>query len=307
MEIYKKYRPKSFKTMIGQDGAINTLQSFVDKGNIPHAMLMVGTSGCGKTTAARIMAKHLGCQSDDVEEINASDKRGIDDIRTLRRAAALRPMRGDARVFIIDEAQKLTDDAQNSLLKVLEDPPPTAYFILCTTDPHKLKAAVKTRCTTVKFGALNDIDMMKALTRVVKREAFKVPKSVLDEICASAEGSARKGLVLLEQIAELKSEADQLRGIADSTFDREESIKLARTLFAPKPQWSVIAVILKAIEKDDAEGIRRMILGYSRAILLKGGPMATKACATIEIFSDPFYDTGNAGLARACFEICHLN
>lgn len=292
--------------MVGQEGAINTLQTFIDKGNIPHAMLMIGTSGCGKTTAARIMAEALGCQSDDAEEINASDKRGIDDIRAVRRAAALRPMRGGARVFIIDEAQKLTDDAQNSLLKVLEDPPPTAYFILCTTAPLKLRKEIRTRCSTVKFGEFNDVDMMKVLTRVVKREAFKVSKAVLDEICGSAEGSARKGLVLLEQIANLKTEKEQLRGIADSTFDREEAIKLVRTLFVPRPQWTVIAAILKAIEKDDAEGIRRLVLGYSRSILLKGGAMANRACATIEIFSDPFYDTGNAGLARACFEICHL-
>jgi DNA polymerase-3 subunit gamma/tau len=137
-ELYLKHRPSLFKQVIGQDDAVNVLQQLLKGDRFPHALLLSGPSGCGKTTLARICRDKLECTGADFQELNGADTRGIDTIREIRSHLNLRPMHGKCRIWYIDEAHKLSNDAQNALLKMLEDTPTTAYFMLATTEPNKL-------------------------------------------------------------------------------------------------------------------------------------------------------------------------
>src|SRR5687768_10085551 len=121
--LYKKHRPKTLKGIVGQDGAVASLQKMIDRNLIPHAILFTGDSGVGKTTIARILKDHLECGDPDFIEVNAADSKGIDMVRDIRSRAGLSPMAGPCRVWLIDEAHKLTTDAQNCILKILEDGP----------------------------------------------------------------------------------------------------------------------------------------------------------------------------------------
>ena len=127
-ELYKKYRPKSFDRVNGQEAAIKSLSTFVEKGKIPHAILFTGPSGSGKTTLARIITKHLECGFSDFQELNCADLTGIEEVRKIRQRMNYACMGGKSRVWIIDEAHKLSNAAQNAFLKMLEDTPkPVSY------------------------------------------------------------------------------------------------------------------------------------------------------------------------------------
>ena len=301
-ELYKRYRPKSLKTIVGQAGAVSSLRMFIDNGNIPHAQLYKGPSGCGKTTAARVMKRALECGDADFLEINAADDKGIDIIRQIKKAAFLTPMAGEVRIFLLDECHKLTGDAQNALLKLLEDSPKRAYFILCTTDPQKVISTIRTRCTEIEFSSLTVVELEKLIQRVLRREEVAMGEEVIDAICEASEGSARKCLVILEQVIGIEEEADQLKAVQATRVDKEAAIKLCRAIFDKKPQWADVAAILKLLEEEDSEGLRYMVLGYSRSILLKGGRMAGKAAEVIDIFSEPTFNTKHAGLALYAWE-----
>ena len=141
MSFARKYRPKSFKTFIGNQKTIEAVQGILD--GRTHSFMITGPTGCGKTTMGRIIAKELQCLGDDFCEMDSADFRGIDTIRNLRKQIQYRPIEKDSkcRVFLMDEVHKLTGDAQAALLKNLEEPPDHIYFILCTTDPQKVISA----------------------------------------------------------------------------------------------------------------------------------------------------------------------
>ena len=153
-ELYKRFRPKSLDAVVGNGGTVAALQKFLKKGNLPHTILFKGPSGCGKTTLARILAKELGCGVLDLREYNSADFRGIDTIRDISRIMTNAPAAGNCRVFILDEAHQLSKDAQNAALKILEDTPKHVYFFICTTDPQKLIATIRSRCTEMPVDLL---------------------------------------------------------------------------------------------------------------------------------------------------------
>lgn len=301
-EYYKRFRPKTLKGVVGQEGAVASLQRFIDQGTIPHCIMLTGPSGCGKTTIGRILKTHLNCGDADYLEINSADFKGIDTIREIRRMVNLAPISGDCRIWLIDEAHKLTNDAQNALLKLLEDTPDHAYFLLATTDPQKLIKTIHTRASEVKLQSLNSAPLKRVMQRVIDKEKLSVGDKVLDEIVDAADGSARKALVILQQVASLAEEAEQLQAVQATSLNKDEAIKLARALVNPRVSWKEVAPILREL-KDEPEGIRYLVLGYCRSILLSGGPLAPRAYMIIDIFSANFYDSKHAGLAAACWEV----
>lgn len=302
MELARKYRPKSFKTFVGNEQVIQTLESMLKKGNVPHAILFNGPSGCGKTTLARIVAKELGCESTDYKEINAADSRGIDTIRDIRSRMGLAGFKGGTRVYVIDEAHKLTNDAQNALLKPLEEPPDHVYIFLCTTEPTKLIKTVVNRCTEIKVNPLWDREMVRLISQICDKEGIKLPEEAILKLEEVSEGAARKALVILDQVKDLDKE-DMLEAIQKSESKRQ-AIELARLLmrFKPKPTWKEVAALVKQIE-DDSEGIRRMVMAYCSTVCLGGGPLAARAALVMNSFRDPFYEYGNKPLlVLACWE-----
>ena len=291
--------------MLGQDAVVASLEQMIERNDVPHALILSGPSGCGKTTVGRILKTHLECGDADWFEINAADAKGIDVVRDIRRYASLSPMEGNTRIFLIDEAGKLTGDAQNALLKPLEDSPSHAYFILATTDPGKLLKTIHTRCTEIKFRPLELDVIRKLVKRVVEKEDMKVNGDVIDEIAEAAEGSARKALVILEQVGWLDDVKAQLAGVSAASVHKDQAILLARALINPRARWAEVAALLKE-NKDDPEQVRYLLLGYARSVMLGGGKLAPRAFVIIDIFARNFYDSKQAGLAAACWEVIHM-
>lgn len=308
-ELYLKYRPKSLKDVFGQPRAVKALSEMLEQKKVPHCILFSGPSGCGKTTLARILKNKLKCADHDFSEVNCADLRGIDMVRDIRTVMTLSPIGGNCRVWIVDEAHKITGDAQNAMLKMLEDTPSHVYFFLCTTDPNKIIKTVRSRCTEVKLENLGNQDSRRLLEDVLKKEKTKVEDDVLEKIIECADGSARKSLVLLGQALLHESSEDQIDAIQKSNVDRQ-GIDIARALFNPKNKWPDVASILNSIEVD-AEDVRRIVLGYASSIAVgnaKGskpasGPSLSRAIAVINAFEMNFYESGKAGLIRACYDV----
>ena len=300
-ELYKRYRPKTLSDVVGQRGAVESIQTMLDNDDVPHAVLFSGPSGCGKTTLVRILTKSIGCSKYDFTEMNSASLRGIDDVRSIQNVVERSPMKGDCRVWIIDECHRMTSDAQSALLKTLEDPPAHAYFFLCTTEPSKMIRTVRTRCMDIKVNSITDSDLKTILENVCKKEKKKLPTNVLEKIVESSSGSARQAVVYLQQVMGLNSASAMLEALVPEAV-QQQGIDIARAIFSKK-KWIDVTKMLKEIT-EDPEGIRRIVLGYARTILLSGNVnKARKAIQVIEAFGEPFFNSGDAGLAAACFEI----
>lgn len=307
VELYRKFRPKNFKQVIGQEDAVRQLTEMLKNDRLPHALLFSGGSGVGKTTIARILKNKLGCTDGDFCEINAAEDRGIDMIREMNSRMGLSPMGGTCRMWLLDEAHQMSKraggDAQTALLKVLEDVPKHVYIILCTTDPAKLLPTIRTRCTEIKLKPLlaKDLD---ALIRSVP-DCPKLSDAVVKQIAEVADGSARKALVLLHQVMGLETEQEQLEAVQRSDTKRQ-AIELARAMMDPNKKWPEIAAIITGIE-DEAEGIRRLVFAYASSVLAKAtGKKAELASLVMFNFRDSkivFDNPGKGGLLFMANEV----
>lgn len=223
MVLYRKYRPQNFAQLIGLEEIKKALVSARTNGKISHAYLFSGPRGTGKTTTARILAKIINCQNLssegepcnscnsclgiqegrflDLLEIDAASNRGIDDIRDLREKIKLAPTQGEFKVYIIDEVHMLTTEAFNALLKTLEEPPPHAVFILCTTELHKLPATILSRCLRFEFKMPDQEDLVSLLSKVAQEEKIILDDQAVSLIAKEARGAYRDALVLLEKYA----------------------------------------------------------------------------------------------------------
>jgi DNA polymerase-3 subunit gamma/tau len=303
MSLYQKHRPTSLRGVVGNDKIVSALQSMLeDKESFPHAILLHGPTGCGKTTLARIIATELGGEN-DLHELDSAQFRGIDTAREIRQKSQYAPLRGGVRVYIMDEVHKLTNDAQNGMLKVLEDAPSHVYFILCTTDPNKLLSTVRGRCSMFQVNTLTDEEMTKLIRRIIKREEKNFTKETVAKIVEAGAGHPRNTINILEQL--LNVEPDERESMIQKIAEeQDEIIALARALVKRK-NWTEVNKILKSlkVQNQDAEAIRRVIIGYASTILLNKDDVT---CGLIlEEFIEPFYDSGFPQLVYACYSVCH--
>lgn len=303
MEFYKKHRPTTFKQIVGQNDAIRVLSELQKRDAIPHAILLTGPSGCGKTTVARILKNKLECSDQDFCEINAADARGVEVIRDIRQRMSLSPMNGGkCRVWLLDEVHQLLGPSQSILLKMLEDTPSHVYFMLATTDAGKLLPTIKTRCTEIKLQSLSADCITELVKDIAEKEELELSDEVVFRIVEVADGSARKALVLLDQIAGIEDEEERLSAILSSDSKRQ-AIELARAMINPRSKWKDVAAIIKGIEGEEPETIRRLVLGYASAVLLNGG-VPGRCFHVLSCFESNFFDSGKAGLVRAAYEVC---
>jgi DNA polymerase-3 subunit gamma/tau len=199
--LYRKYRPATFSDVVGQEQAVTLLTSAIAQSKISHAYLFCGGRGTGKTTVARIMAREIGCNDEDIIEIDAASNRGIDEIRELREAVRTVPFSSPYKVYIIDEAHMLTKEAANALLKTLEEPPSHVVFILATTDPEKLPVTIVSRCQKVVFKQPDIETLVERILHVTKKEGgAQLTKEGARSIAVHGKGSYRDALSILEQI-----------------------------------------------------------------------------------------------------------
>jgi DNA polymerase III gamma/tau subunit len=299
MELVHKYRPKRLKDVIGQKEASAMLLSMVTKKKIPHAILFSGPSGVGKTTFARIMKEKLKCHESDYMEINAAKERGIEMARDISNRASLAPFSGGSRVWCLDEAHKLTSDAQNGLLKVLEDPPKSAYFILCTTEPSKIIKTIRSRCTEIALKTVPTDEVEAYVKTIAKKEKIDLSEEEAVKIADVSEGCVRDAVKILDAISGIEDAEERSNAIRRSSTE-EEAINLARCLMDSRKQWQDCAKILQGIE-DDPEGVRQLVLSYCRSVILKSG--MKRAAHIMECLREPIYSSPKPLLALACFDV----
>jgi len=301
MSLYLKHRPETFDEILGNRETVEALKGMTSEPeSCPHSFLFHGPKGCGKTTMARILGKELGIRGQDLREMDSADFRGIDAVREIRQQAHYRALEGSRRMWILDEAHQLTNAAQSALLKMLEDTPKHVYFALCTTDPQKLLATVKDRCSSFQVEPLSDKEMRKLLMRTCKREKVKPDKKVLIQIMKDSGGHPREALQTLDQVLRVPPE-QRLEAAKKSAKTESESIDLCRALLKGEP-WSKVRNILKGLKDQDEESIRRHVLGYANSVALNGSH--PRAFMILEEFQHPFYDTGFPGLTYACAAVC---
>ncbi|MBP3483480.1 MAG: DNA polymerase III subunit gamma/tau [Oscillospiraceae bacterium] len=218
--LYRKWRPKTFDEVVGQQHITETLKNQIITGRLSHAYLFIGTRGTGKTTCAKILAKALNCQSPvngnpcckcpaclgiddgsvlDVVEIDAASNNGVDNVRQLREEAVFSPVSVKKRVYIIDEVHMLSTPAFNALLKILEEPPEHLVFILATTELNKVPATILSRCQRHSFKRLDAGVIAEHLERVAKCEGLRLDCKAAELIAGLAEGGMRDALSLLDQ------------------------------------------------------------------------------------------------------------
>lgn len=301
MSLYLKYRPTSLEEVKGNIDILQTLEGMLNKiETCPHTFLFHGESGTGKTTLARIVANRLGCIGDDLREINASDVRGIDTIREIIKNSQYMPIEGRCRIWIIDECAKMTSDAQNAFLKILEDTPKHVYFLLCTTDPQKLLAAIKGRCSIFQTKPLTEPQMFGLLRKVVKGEGETLDKEVYEQIIQDSMGHSRNALQILEQVLNVPIER-RLEIARQTALEVSQSIELCRALIQGA-KWGIIAKILNGLKDQEPEGVRRVVLGYCQSILLSG--QDNPLCGLImEEFIEPNFTNGFPQLVKSAYSV----
>ncbi len=216
----RKYRPKRFSEVVGQEVAVRVLRNAVKLNKLSHAYLFAGPRGTGKTTLARVLTKAVNCLQPeegepcgrcenclsidrgsfpDLIEIDAASNRGIDDVRSIRDAVSYAPIKGKYKVYILDEAHMLTREAFNALLKTLEEPPPRTIFVLCTTEYEKIMPTILSRCQRLIFSKLREEEIVEYLKGICEKEGLQCEERALLTIAKLSDGGMRDAVSMLDQ------------------------------------------------------------------------------------------------------------
>ncbi|MCW9054688.1 MAG: DNA polymerase III subunit gamma/tau [Candidatus Pacebacteria bacterium] len=269
--LYRKYRPQSFKDVLGQEHIVSVLEGAIAQGNIAHAYLFSGTRGTGKTSVARILAREIGCSDKDLYEIDAASNRGIDDIRELRDSVHTLPFESPYKVYIIDEVHMLTKEAFNALLKTLEEPPQYVVFVLATTELEKLPETIVSRCQSFAFKKPTQQMLKDMIIRVAKKEGFSVETAAADLLATLAEGSFRDAHGALQKIVsssiDKKVSVDEVEQVTGAP--KGELVNGLLEALQARDLNQALSVVAKVVEQNvDMRVFMKILLQKMRAVLL---------------------------------------
>jgi len=243
--LYRKYRPQTFKDVVGQEPVVTVLEKAVADNRIAHAYLFAGGRGTGKTSIARILAAAIGTSSKDLYEMDAASNRNIDDFRELNDSVHTLPFESTYKVYIIDEVHMLTKQAFNAFLKTLEEPPKHVVFILATTEIDKLPDTIVSRCQSYTFQKPTRAMLVEALERVAKGEKAKIEKDALELVAMLAEGSFRDALGILQKVISYSS---------NTKITREEVEAVTGA-----PRGELVNGVLNAVANGDADAALKSV------------------------------------------------
>jgi DNA polymerase III subunit gamma/tau len=289
--LYRRYRPQGPDEVLGQEHVVRGLMGAVREGRLAHAFLFTGPRGTGKTSTARILAKMVNCEHGptaepcgtcsqcvairegqhlDVVEIDAASHGGVDDARDLREKAPTAPVQGREKVYIIDEAQRLSREAFDALLKVFEEPPPGVRFVLATTEPHKMPATIVGRCQRFDFRRGGMEVIAEHLIRVAKEEGVALTEQAAHAMARESEGSFRDALSLLDQASVLGGASIDEEVIASligsGRTDVQHALADAVSVGDAKGMFEIINRLVQ--EGQDLRHVTSETLGHFRDLML---------------------------------------
>lgn len=290
--LYRKYRPKTFDEVVGQDVIIKTLKNAVSNNRLTHAYLFSGPRGTGKTSIAKILAKTINCvnlkdytpcdecvsctqinnkQTNDIIEIDAASNNGVDEIRELKSKVNLVPSNSKYKIYIIDEVHMLTVGAFNALLKTLEEPPAHIIFIFATTEPHKIPLTILSRCQRFDFKKISESKILERLAEIVEKENIKIEKEALIEIARLADGGMRDAISILDQVTAYSNDKITTSDVheVNGTLPQRELFQLIDAVIDKNIEES-----FKIIDKYNNDGknlikLMEEIIHFVRNILIK--------------------------------------
>lgn len=310
-------RPQTFDEMVGNGSVIKAVKAQLDSGRLPIAWLFAGPPGVGKTTLALIVARMLqgpGFEGEsDVTEVNASDLNGVDESRELARAAQFSPLVGGRKVIILDEAQRLTEPAQNVLLKAFEAPSSTTVWFICTTDPTKLIPALRSRCQTYFLRGLSKDEITILVQRAARRlygeegEGRQNLVPFVGALVAAGVSSPRDILMAFDRFASGMEAHAAVQAVEDI---RPDFLAIAKATAAGN--WNKARTLLPAVKAADALALRGMVTSYFKTMLLDSdiGPRAqiyAKAIAAAFNYTEGFSaGTTWPGTVAWLYQTCEL-
>lgn len=269
--LYRKYRPTKFEEVKGQDHIISVLENEAKTGKVAHAYLFSGSRGTGKTSVARIFARALGVNGEDIYEIDAASNRGIDEVRAIRDAVHTYPYSSKYKVYIVDEVHMLTKEAWNAFLKTLEEPPEHVIFIMATTEAHKLPDTVVSRCECFAFKKPTHQILVENILKVCKEEKYEIEKKSAALIATLADGSFRDALSILQKVMHSSQDSKLSNEEVEKVLGSPRAslvLEVIEGVASGNPEQAIKAVKNASAENADMQVLLKMILRDLRFVLL---------------------------------------